>query len=153
VPASKKPCMGHSLSRGDFHSFTLPISCFFNSIVRPPAEPFSRPGHSFRAPAGAGAVKDGPRATAKRREASVTAMSTTARCIGSGRHTSHRWFATRQRARDLSCSQQNPRRAHHWVGALIACHGLVFGRSFGDRTMVQSFASAAGPLCTAARRP
>jgi hypothetical protein len=42
--------------------------------------------------------------------------------------------------------------------ALIARHGLVFGRSFGDRTMMQSFASAAssgaaGPLYTAAREP
>src|SRR6516164_7181483 len=42
--------------------------------------------------------------------------------------------------------------------ALIARHSLVFGRSVEDRTMMQSFASAAssgaaGPLCTAAREP
>jgi hypothetical protein len=42
--------------------------------------------------------------------------------------------------------------------ALIARHSLVFGRSLEDRTMMQSFASAAssgaaGPFYTAAREP
>jgi hypothetical protein len=33
---------------------------FSNSFVRPPAEPFFRPGRSFRAPSAQRAVKDGP---------------------------------------------------------------------------------------------
>jgi hypothetical protein len=55
MPASEKPCMGHSLSRGDFsfcplcldfvwHLFLLQFYCSAS------AEPFSRPGRSFRAP-------------------------------------------------------------------------------------------------------
>ena len=57
-----------------------------------------RPGRSFRGPSRAAAVKDGARLRdppRQRRAASLTAASTTAGCVGLGRHTSHRWFANR----------------------------------------------------------
>jgi hypothetical protein len=92
LPASEKPCMGHSLSRGDFRSFVC-----ISSLLQ------------FYCSAPGGAILP-----SRPLVPSADAASTTARYIGSGRHTSHRWFATRQRARDLSCSQQNPRRARHW---------------------------------------
>ena len=56
---TKIPCMGLSLSRGDFLSF--PLFLFLQFFCSAPAEPFFRPGRSFRAPARGAAVKDRPR--------------------------------------------------------------------------------------------
>ena len=83
----RNPCMGHSLSRGDFHSFLVLLQFYCSA----PAEPIL-PSRPLVPSAGARSGRQRMarlRATAKRREASLTAASTTARCVGSGRHTSH----------------------------------------------------------------
>jgi hypothetical protein len=161
---TKVPRMGHLLSRGDFHSF--PLFLFSNSFVRPPAEPFFRPGRSFRAPARAAAVKDGPalRATALAARSVLDGRehdgrmrrlgSDPLRIAGSQFPQSGRRRAVgapSQRADlgfDVTCdaaivADKIRGELAIEVGALIARHGLVFGRSFGDRTMMQSCASAA----------
>src|SRR5215471_14191607 len=88
--------MGRWLSRAIFILFHLFFLFQFFCSAR--AEPFFRPGRSFRGPSRAAAVKDGARLRdppRQRRAASLTAASTTAGCVGLGRHTSHRWFANR----------------------------------------------------------
>src|SRR5262249_9689907 len=109
-----------------------------------------RPGRSFRGPSRAAAVKDGARLRdppRQRRAASLTAASTTAGCVGLGRHTSHRWFANRapllvaasqsrlgltlRVTRPVAASDENPRRARHWCCADRAPQPCI--RSIGLR--------------------
>ena len=135
------------------------ISSFSNSFVRPRRSHSSAPAarsESRRAQRRSRmAPSSGP--PRQRRGASLTAASTTAGCVGSGRHASYRWFANRPVGRDIaeatwfdvtcdtaSCSRATKIRGELAIGvALIARHSLVFGRSFEDRTMMQSCASAA----------
>src|SRR5215467_6041290 len=76
--------MGHSLSRGDFHSF--PLFLFLQFFCSAPAEPFFRPGplvpSAGARSGGQGWPAFGP--PRQRRAASLTAASTTAGCVDSG---------------------------------------------------------------------
>jgi hypothetical protein len=57
----RNPCMGRSLSRAIFILHISSLSHLFPPILLfGPAEPFFRPGRSFRGPSRAAAVKDGP---------------------------------------------------------------------------------------------
>jgi hypothetical protein len=88
-----KPLYGALVVKSDFHSFSSLFHLFFlfQFFCSARAEPFFRPGRSFRGPSRAAAVKDGARLRdppRQRRAASLTAASTTAGCVGLGRHTS-----------------------------------------------------------------
>jgi len=67
---------GALVAKSDFHSFYLFF--LFQLFCSARAEPFFRPGRSLRGPSRAAAIKDGA--------PSLTAASTTAGCVGLGRH-------------------------------------------------------------------
>ena len=137
--------MGLSLSREIFSFFLRQLHLFLsNSFVWP------RRSHSS-APA---ACSKRRRAQQLSRMARLRATALAARSVLDGRehggtmrrlgaaHVALLVAPAKLRAARPICSRRNPRRARHWE-ALIARHSLVFGRSFEDRTMMQSCASAA----------
>ena len=88
---------GALVVKSDFHSFPSLFFLLQFFCSAPGREPFFRPGRSSEGPARAAAVKVGPSSAhrVQRRAASLTAASTTAGCVGLGRHTSHCWFTNR----------------------------------------------------------
>ena len=87
----RNPCMGRSLSRAIFILHISSLQFFCSARRSHSSAPAARSEGRRAQRRSRMAPSSGP--PRQRRVASLMAASTTARCVGLGRHTSHRWFA------------------------------------------------------------